>query len=270
MCVSTKKLCIRSITMSAKPGNLCSNRNSSGSAFKNHFMNSYSSVHGYDLWLRIAIIWAVSVLLALPHSMFNRVVTVTNPPYTHSRRCRAIYPDWVETNFPQKEIMLSFVAMLTQFLIPLSITGVLYTRIARIIQHQGRMALHFNDQLNRRMCELKRKRIMMLILVVSSFGVSWLPLTLYHLVIDLHLVHFNQTTFLVFHLIAMSSLCFNPFIYTWMNELYRTKVKHVFNSAGLLLTKAFICCPQSMQNKSFADGQTRHKSNTQDPSIHPL
>lgn len=188
------------------------------------------------LSITIIAIWILSIFLALPHSIFNRVITGWyNYGTLHASRCRAVYPAKVERYMP---LILSVSVTLTQFLIPLSITGVLYVRVARIIQNQGRLASYQCDELNRRMCEAKRRRIIMLCLVVASFTLCWLPLTVYHLLTDLHLLEFTYTLFLPLHLLAMSSICWNPFIYCWMNESFRQQVKKYFspnNNDGCLI-----------------------------------
>ena len=113
-------------------------------------------------------------------------------------------------------------------MIPLSITCCLYVKIAIIINRQGRLAAHSTDQTYRRHCEAKRKRIVMLVLVCATFALCWLPLNCYHLLIDLHLVPHNYTVFLIVHSFAMSSVCYNPVIYCWMNEAFRRDARSLF------------------------------------------
>lgn len=147
------------------------------------------------LW--VVGIWVASLSLALPHSLFNQVVKESPSPYQDAqgqsqpaRRCRAMYPKGYEATVP---LVLSLETSLTQYLLPLSITAVLYTKIGRIIQRQGQLARHFCDELKRRALEAKRKRISMLIIVVAAFAISWAPLNFYHLLIDLHQVfHHSQ------------------------------------------------------------------------------
>uniref|UniRef100_A0A6P6XUG0 Neuropeptide Y receptor type 5-like n=1 Tax=Dermatophagoides pteronyssinus TaxID=6956 RepID=A0A6P6XUG0_DERPT len=73
----------------------------------------------------------------------------------------------------------------------------------------------------RRQLEVKRRRILMLSLVVAVFAICWLPLNLYHLTIDLGFAQHRLTVFLVCHWFAMSSVCYNSFIYCWLNESFR-------------------------------------------------
>jgi hypothetical protein len=184
------------------------------------------------LSLIIALTWILSLILALPHSVFNQVVeTLYNN--IHSLRCKVVYPD-IDINFP---LLLTVEAILSQYLIPLSITCCLYIKIANIISKQGQMATHASDETNRRYCEAKRKRIVMLILVVATFAICWFPLNTYHLLIDLHLVPHNYTVFLIVHSFAMSSVCYNPFIYCWMNESFRRGATNMFIINSLLCRK---------------------------------
>ena len=68
----------------------------------------------------------------------------------------------------------------------------------------------------------------MLILVVILFAVSWLPLNLYHLVSDwsrdtsdsLH----SSTIFFISHILAMSNVTCNPFVYFWLNKVSQQTV----------------------------------------------
>jgi hypothetical protein len=74
----------------------------------------------------------------------------------------------------------------------------------------------------------KRKTIKMLILVVIVFAICWLPINLYHLLNDFYLTDFSLNTFYFVHWLAMSSVCYNPFIYFWLNNHYREGIKSIF------------------------------------------
>lgn len=74
-------------------------------------------------------------------------------------------------------------------------------------------------------------------IVVFVFAVCWLPLNLYHFLTDIHpdskMFHYNSTAFFVCHWIALSSTCYNPFIYCWLNEAFRAEIRAIFRC----------CCP---------------------------
>ena len=68
-----------------------------------------------------------------------------------------------------------------------------------------------------------------LLVVISLFALCWLPLNVYHLVSDVgasvSASRHNSTAFLVCHWLAMSSVCYNPFVYCWLNANFRDAVK---------------------------------------------
>ena len=63
----------------------------------------------------------------------------------------------------------------------------------------------------------------MLVLVVVLFGVSWLPLNLYHLVSDWSRdsseSRHSSSVFFLSHILAMSNVTCNPFVYFWLNKV---------------------------------------------------
>ena len=65
----------------------------------------------------------------------------------------------------------------------------------------------------------------MLIAMVTIFVVCWLPLNVLHVAQEYNeqLPFWDKflITFLVTHLIAMSSVVYNPFLYAWMNENFK-------------------------------------------------
>ena len=75
----------------------------------------------------------------------------------------------------------------------------------------------------------KRKTIQMLLVVSALFAFCWLPLNVYHLVSDVAAsagpTRHNSTAFLVCHWLAMSSVCYNPFVYCWLNSNFRNAVR---------------------------------------------
>ncbi|GIY20379.1 putative G-protein coupled receptor 83 [Caerostris extrusa] len=69
--------------------------------------------------------------------------------------------------------------------------------------------------------------IKMLVLVVILFALCWLPLNTFNLIREFNATAFIQksvthsTVFFICHWLAMSSVCYNPFIYCWLNEHFR-------------------------------------------------
>ncbi|RMC20389.1 hypothetical protein DUI87_01238 [Hirundo rustica rustica] len=66
--------------------------------------------------------------------------------------------------------------------------------------------------------------IMMLMLVVVVFAVCWLPLNCYMVLISSLGIKTKNLLYFSLHWFAMSSTCYNPFIYCWLNESFRPEL----------------------------------------------
>ncbi|UXI15552.1 Amiloride-sensitive cation channel 5 [Sarcoptes scabiei] len=88
----------------------------------------------------------------------------------------------------------------------------------------------------------RRKSIKMLALVVGVFSICWLPLNIYHLNSDFssasNLIQ-DPNIFFICHWFAMSSVCYNPFIYFWLNHHYRQEIKHLIRCTNLFCFLTF-------------------------------
>jgi hypothetical protein len=124
----------------------------------------------------VIIIWLLAATLSLPHSAFNRVKEVLI--YGQNLvRCRVDYPK-LGFNFP---LFLSVEVFITQYLLPLSVTLVVYIKIGFIISKQGKLIGKLSDERKRKQSEAKRRRIFMLALAVVTFATCWFPINCYHL-----------------------------------------------------------------------------------------
>ncbi|XP_015674961.1 prolactin-releasing peptide receptor-like [Protobothrops mucrosquamatus] len=76
----------------------------------------------------------------------------------------------------------------------------------------------------------RRKRTFcLLVIVVVVFGVCWLPLHAFNFIRDVNINAIDAYYFsliqLVCHWFAMSSACYNPFIYAWLHDSFREELK---------------------------------------------
>jgi hypothetical protein len=62
------------------------------------------------------------------------------------------------------------------------------------------------------------------------FAICWLPLNLYHIRADFGTDPYrhNMNIYLMVHWLAMSSVCYNPFIYSIRNSYFRRGIKNFF------------------------------------------
>ncbi|VDI24562.1 G protein-coupled receptor 83 [Mytilus galloprovincialis] len=174
----------------------------------------------------LAVIWIVAILFSLPYGIYNKVQSV-NWLTKNVRRCRQSFPEPAEL-FEQ---CLTLITIILQYIIPLTIIAVSYGRIVKKLWLRSSLGAVTQQQqvLHAR---AKRKSIKLLITVVVVFGLCWMPINLYHLLTDFHpnaaIFHYDSTTFFILHWIAISSTCYNPFVYCWLNETFRAEVKSCF------------------------------------------
>jgi hypothetical protein len=101
----------------------------------------------------------------------------------------------------------------------------------------------------------------MLIVVCAVFAICWLPLNISHIMTDFGLGNYSSTTFLICHWIAMSSVCYNPFIYFWLNKHYKKRAKYLFNAC--LNMKCFKKRKESIQRvDNLNEERNRQEINT--------
>lgn len=170
----------------------------------------------------LVLIWVISFFLSLPYGIYTEVTEVSFVS-RFVKRCRAVFPE-PKAEF---EMTLTLTTTIIQYFIPLTIIGFSYGRIVRKLWRRTHLGAVTHSQ-QRFQNRAKRKSIKLLITVVVIFALCWMPLNLYHILTDFHpdatVFRYDSTVFFVFHWIAISSTCYNPFVYCWMNESFRKEV----------------------------------------------
>ncbi|XP_014665915.1 PREDICTED: neuropeptide Y receptor-like [Priapulus caudatus] len=168
--------------------------------------------------LVIFCIWCVSVSFSLPIGL-HMVLTPDN-------QCNEEWPD-------QAQKIYTICSFALQFVIPLTVISFCYIRVSLKLSRQAKK--HVGQRSSKREeQDLKRKARLnrMLIAMVVMFGVCWLPLDMIHLLMFALGEPFTQwryflIVFLVWHMLAMSQTCYNPLLYSWLNENFRKEFKDV-------------------------------------------
>ncbi|CAK6435240.1 unnamed protein product [Pipistrellus nathusii] len=174
----------------------------------------------------IFVIWVLALLLAFPQGYYATTVTMPNRMV-----CMIQWPEY--HNKIYEKVYHICVPVLIYFL-PLLVIGYAYTIVGITLwasEIPGDSSDRYHEQVS-----AKRKVVKMMIVVVCTFAVCWLPFHIFFLLPyinpDIYLEKFIQQFYLAIMWLAMSSTMYNPIIYCCLNDRFRLGFKH-----------AFRCCP---------------------------
>lgn len=169
----------------------------------------------------IIMIWTFSITVTMPYAIF---MTFYDTPFGNF--CEETWPD---ENL--RRIFGSATSFL-QFVLPFIVIAFCYTCVSFKLNDRAKAkAATKNTKKEEFDKNRKRRTNQMLITMVTIFGLSWLPLNIINLCNDyyiyaIHMKYYFLAFFLA-HLFAMSSTCYNPVIYAWMNENFRKEFKQL-------------------------------------------
>ncbi|CAH0398608.1 unnamed protein product [Chilo suppressalis] len=169
----------------------------------------------------IIMIWTFSVTVTMPYAIF-----MTYYDLDIGRFC--------EETWPTEELRQIFgsVTSFLQFGLPFIVIAFCYTCVSFKLNDRAKAkAASKNSRKEELDKNRKRRTNQMLIAMVLIFGISWLPLNVINLCNDYYVyaIHLRYYFVIFFtgHVIAMSSTCYNPFLYAWMNENFRKEFKQL-------------------------------------------
>ncbi|KAM6943727.1 tachykinin receptor 1a [Lycodopsis pacificus] len=174
----------------------------------------------------VGVIWVLALLLAFPQYYYSNT-----DQYPGRVVCYIDWPEYTVCDF--KKMYYVCVAILIYFL-PLLVMGCAYLVVGLTLwasEIPGDSSDRYKEQLI-----AKRKVVKMMIVVVCTFAICWLP---YHVFFLLHHVfpaifektwqeRFIQQVYLAIMWLAMSSTMYNPIIYCCLNDRFRAGFKQAF------------------------------------------
>uniref|UniRef100_A0A7N8Y9D3 Tachykinin receptor 1b n=1 Tax=Mastacembelus armatus TaxID=205130 RepID=A0A7N8Y9D3_9TELE len=179
----------------------------------------------------ITVIWMLALLLAYPQYYYSS--TNLLPGRTI---CYIQWPEYTTVDF--RKIYYVCVTLLIYFL-PLCIMGCAYTTVGITLwasEIPGDSSEHYKEQLIS-----KRKVVKMMVMVLCTFAVCWLPYHIYFLLHeffpDLFEQLYIQQVYLAVMWLAMSSTMYNPIIYYCLNSRFRAGFQQVFCCCVATVTK---------------------------------
>ncbi|XP_076173043.1 prolactin-releasing peptide receptor isoform X2 [Ptiloglossa arizonensis] len=173
-----------------------------------------------DVCLGVIIgIWTVALLVTLPYGLYMHL----EEPYAYCEE------HWPTERFRK---IFSSVTSILQFVLPFFVIAFCYTCVS--IKLNDRAKSKPGTKTNKREeadRERKKRTNRMLIAMVTIFGISWLPLNIVNVVDDFYSPandwSYYRLCFFMTHCLAMSSTCYNPFLYAWLNDNFRKEFKQV-------------------------------------------
>uniref|UniRef100_A0A4W4GRR4 Neuromedin-K receptor n=1 Tax=Electrophorus electricus TaxID=8005 RepID=A0A4W4GRR4_ELEEL len=168
----------------------------------------------------IVCVWGAAVVLALPLCFYSTTTTV--PLRT---LCHVAWPRRADDAF-MYHIIVAFLV----YLLPLVVMGITYTIVGITLWGSGIPGHSSENYLEH--LQAKRKVVKMMVLVVLTFALCWLPYHVYFIVTGLNRrlmkwQHIQQVYLSVLWL-AMSSTMYNPIIYCCLNSRFRAGFKRAF------------------------------------------
>lgn len=170
----------------------------------------------------VAFIWLLSILISVPTSL-----------HTHYLDLNSIGHDMIVCeefwNHQETERLLySCLILLLSYLLPLSAVSVSYYAISYHLRKRSVPGAACHNQ--EKWVKKKQKTFQILVISVMCFAACWLPLQVVNLIrdideefaiLDKRYVNVIQVSC---HVIAMSSACFNPFIYASLHDKFRLHI----------------------------------------------
>ncbi|KAL2098029.1 hypothetical protein ACEWY4_007236 [Coilia grayii] len=165
----------------------------------------------------IVCIWALAVVLAFPLCYYSTTWRM------HQRTlCYVAWPRPSDDPF-----MYHIIVAVLVYMLPLVVMGITYTVVGMTLwgaEIPGDSSENYHDQLR-----AKRKVVKMMIVVVVTFAICWLPYHVYFIVTGLNkwLNRWKsiQQVYLFVLWLAMSSTMYNPIIYCCLNGRFRAGFK---------------------------------------------
>ncbi|KAL2304243.1 hypothetical protein Nmel_012986 [Mimus melanotis] len=166
--------------------------------------------------LSISVIWLMATCFSLPHAVYQKLFQYNYREATVRSLCLPDFPEPAELVW--KYLDLSTFLLL--YLLPLLVITITYMRLAKKLWLRNTigditMQQYVTHHRN------KKKSIKMLMLVVVVFAVCWFPLNCYVVLISSLGIKTKNSLYFALHWFAMSSTCYNPFIYCWLNKSFR-------------------------------------------------
>ncbi|XP_042342889.1 7 transmembrane receptor domain-containing protein [Plectropomus leopardus] len=189
-------------------------------------------------------VWLLSLALAAPPSLYTRYLDL-RPSGIDMVVCEEFWP-----KSGNLRLLYSCFILIASYMIPLLSVSVSYCAITVSLKRYSVPGEPSNSQ--QRWNQKRKKTFSLLVASVLAFALCWLPLQVLNLLLDLdlefHIIgkRYINVLQVCCHLVAMSSACYNPFIYASLHSKVRMHLK------------GYLCpcrnCPRGMVQRATSRG----------------
>lgn len=189
------------------------------------------------------LIWISSIAVSVPIFVYSSQENEPNDANVTS--CRENWPE----GHAEAVIGYNWSVLTLQLLLPFIVITFCYASVSVKLYRQSEIKMNFQQEARARVEAKRNRRInKMLIAMVVVFLICWLPLHMWQFFVDELPEEHQLAVFLVTHVIAMSSVIYNPFLYGWMNENFRASFRKII--------------PCLKEQQIFREEETRNTTNT--------
>ncbi|XP_062995826.1 prolactin-releasing peptide receptor-like [Elgaria multicarinata webbii] len=176
--------------------------------------------------LVVAGIWLASLVLAAPPSVHSAYLDLSSTGHDLFI-CEEFW-----SHREAQRLAYSCAMLLVSYLVPLSAVTISYCSILAHLRRRSisGLANPSRVQWNKQ----KRKTFVLLLVSILAFCLCWLPLQVLNLLRDLDpdfsilSKRYINVAQLTCHFTAMTSACYNPFIYASLHRKFRAHLRHLF------------------------------------------
>ncbi|XP_014666618.1 PREDICTED: neuropeptide F receptor-like [Priapulus caudatus] len=198
--------------------------------------SSKSQPRGASGLVKIIVIWVVGFLMSIPWVVYTGIDEVGKKDlgFVMYLKCVELFPLTAKA-------VCTIAVIIIQYLLPVITVTVAHARIHMFLKYHRRSMCAGTklSALSQAKKDKERRRSSrtthVLIAITVVFAVSWLPLNIYNLIADFSpdlLYGSSMLPLAVCHAIAMSSACWNPLLYGWLNNTMRSEIMALFTGCG--------------------------------------
>ena len=179
----------------------------------------------------LLIVWLLAILFSLT-CLVSMKVSEYFQSSDHLIGCRVLFPKVLPISSTLLRQIRATLLVVGFYFIPLLIIIPLYVLSIRTIYQRPKISQFNHSQY----AESKHRSITLLIFIPLAFSLCWLPIhimNMYDFYSPKEISMLNRskirscnasTVYTIFYWLAITSCCYNPFIYSWLNKTFRNSL----------------------------------------------